>query len=181
MNPPAMVVTSRSVTFGNDKPPALKNPRGHLIGSSRKARSSGSSDKDRMSSTSLVVSKWIHKAHKFLQRADKARRQGRSLSTGAQSRVVTGFPRSTPTTQTHGLSTEIVLQHPADLSRKVPLAPRISHPQWVRPNQKLLFKRCRRSTLNQGHFLTSLAAFARSTITRCVTVLAYTHLFPRYV
>ena len=80
MNPPAMVVTSRSVTFGNDKPPALKNPREHLIGSSRKARSSGSSDKDRMSSTSLVVLKWIHKAHKFLQRADKARRQDTVVS-----------------------------------------------------------------------------------------------------
>ena len=49
-------------------------------------------------------------------------------------------------------SIEIVLQHPTDLSCKVPLAPRISHPQWVRLNLKLLFQHCRRSMLSRGHF-----------------------------
>ena len=80
MNPSAMVVTSRSVTLRNGKPPAPKNSRRHSVGSSRKARSSGSSDKDQMSPTSFVVLKWIHKAHKFLQRADKARRQDTVMS-----------------------------------------------------------------------------------------------------
>ena len=79
MNPYAMVVTSRSVTLRNGKPPAPKNSRRHLVGISRKARSSRSSDKNRMSSTSFVL-KWIHKAHKFLQRADKARRQDTVVS-----------------------------------------------------------------------------------------------------
>ena len=46
MNPSAMVVTSRSVTLRNGKPPAPKNSRPHPVGSSRKARSSGSSDKN---------------------------------------------------------------------------------------------------------------------------------------
>ena len=35
-NPSARVVTSRSVTFGNGKPPTLSESPGHLVGRDRK-------------------------------------------------------------------------------------------------------------------------------------------------
>ena len=67
MTPFAKVAISRAVTLGNDKPPAMSDPREHLVGSDCKKPKSESCDKNLMSSIMFAVLKWMCRFRKFLQ------------------------------------------------------------------------------------------------------------------